>query len=146
MRPAAAHSSREDRMRLTRSLLVGSLALVLVACAGGSRPAYEVPITADDLTTTHVVNTNSFPVTVYLTQAGMRYRLGVVESLSANLFMVPPQVMVGRRNFRLLASPLGPHPTFLSETFMLQPGQTAAWRVQESTSRDAVLMSLVSVH
>jgi len=129
-------------MRLTRLLLAASLALGSAACA--SRPAYEVPITVNDLTTAHVVNTNTFPVTVYLTQAGMRYRLGVVESLSASLFTVPPQLMVGRREYRLLASPLGPHPTFLSETFMLQPGQNAAWRVQESNSHTQ-LISLVSV-
>ena len=82
---------------------------------------------------------------VYLTQAGMRHRLGVVESMSSAMFMVPPNVMNGRLEFRLVASPLGPHPTFMSETFQLRPGQSAAWRIQESTSTAASLVSLVSV-
>jgi len=132
-------------MRLTRPLLVASLALGLVACSGNTRPAYEVPISVDDLTTTHVRNLNGFPMTVYLTQAGMRHRLGVVESMSSAMFMVPPNVMNGRLEFRLVASPLGPHPTFMSETFQLRPGQSAAWRIQESTSTAASLVSLVSV-
>ena len=136
-------------MRLTRSSgLLVALALFplgLVSCSSNARPAYEVPVTVDDLTTTHVLNTNNFPVTIYLTQAGMRHRLGVVESLSAGLFMVSPSVLDGRREFRLVASPLGPHPTYISETFQLQPGQSASWRVQEATSRQAAAVSLVSV-
>ena len=143
MATAHAHSSREDRMRLTR-LFAASLPLVFVACAG-FRPAYEVPITPDDVTTTHVVNTNTFPVAIYLTQAGMRHRLGEVESLSAGLFAVPPKLLGGRRDFRLLAVPLGPHPTYVSETFMLQPGQSAAWRVREAADSRAALVSLVTV-
>lgn len=133
-------------MRLTRSLVVASLAFGLAACSGNTRPAYEVPISVHDLTTTHVRNVNAFPMTIYLTQAGMRHRLGVVESMSNAMFMVPPKLMTGRLEFRLLASPLGPHPTFVSETFQLRPGQSADWRLQESTSRQASLVSLVSVH
>ena len=136
-------------MRLTRSpgLLV-ALALFplgLVSCSASTRPAYEVPVTVEDRTTAHVLNTNNFPVTIYLTQEGMRHRLGVVESLSAGLFMVPPSVLDGRREFRLVASPLGPHPTYLSETFQLRPGQSASWRVREATSLQAAVVSLVSV-
>lgn len=130
-------------MRLTRPLLAASLALGVVACAGNARPAYEVPISVDDLTTTHVHNLNTFPLTVYLTQAGMRHRLGVVESMSTAMFLVPPRLLSGRLEFRLLASPLGPHPTFVSETFQLQPGQSAGWRLQESSPTTA--LSLVSV-
>ena len=132
-------------MRLARTLLVALFPFGLVACAGNSRPAYEVPVTVDDLTTAHVLNTNTFPVTVYLVQAGMRQRLGLVESNSAGLFVVPPKLLAGRLDFRLLASPLGPHPSFVSETFMLQPGQSANWRVNETTSRQAAVVSLVHV-
>ena len=130
-------------MRLTRPLLVAFLALGTVACAGNRRPAYEVPVSVDDLTTTHVRNLNTFPLTIYLTQAGMRHRLGVVESMSNAMFMVPPKLMNGRLEFRLLATPLGPHPTYASETFQLQPGQSADWRIQESSI--AASLSLVSV-
>ena len=137
-------------MRLTRSSgLLVALALFplgLVACSGNSRPAYEVPVTVEDLTTAHVLNSNTYPVTVYLTQAGMRHRLGVVESNSAGLFLVPPQLMAGRRDFKLFASALGPHPSFVSEMFQLQPGQSASWRVQETNSRMVAAVSLVSVH
>ena len=136
-------------MSLTRSLRpLLALALFpfgLVACSANPQPAYEVPVTVDDLTTTHVLNTNDFPVTVYLVKGGMNHRLGVVESLSAGLFTVPTRVMSGRREFRLVASPLGPHPTFVSELFMLQPGQNASWRVNEASSRAAQSISLVSV-
>jgi len=136
-------------MRLTRSSgLLVALALFplgLVSCSASAPPAYEVPVTVESLTTTHVVNTNNFPVTIYLTQAGMRHRLGLVESLSAGLFTVSPSVLDGRREFRLVASPLGPHPTYVSETFQLRPGQSASWRVQEATSRQAAAVSLVSV-
>lgn len=137
---------RLPRLSFTRSLLVVALfPLGFVACAGNTRPAYDVPVTVDDLTTAHVLNRANFPVTVYLTQAGMRHRLGVVESMSATLFLVPPQVLDGRREFRMVASALGPHPTFVSETFMLQPGQSASWRVQEASSRPADAISLVAV-
>jgi hypothetical protein len=137
-------------MRLTRSLrplvAVALFPLGLVACSGNSRPqAYDVPVSVDDVTTTHVLNTNAFPVTVYLVKAGMNHRLGVVESMSAGLFEVPSRLMTGRREFRLVASPLGPHPTHVSELFMLQPGQSASWRVNEATSRAAQAISLVSV-
>lgn len=130
-------------MKLTRPLLGAFLALGIVACAGNSRPAYEVPISVDDLTTTHVHNLNTFPLTIYLTQAGMRHRLGVVESMSTAMFMVPPRLLNGRLEFRLLGSPLGPHPTFVSETFQLQPGQSAGWRIQDANP--ATALSLVSV-
>ncbi len=134
-------------MRLTRPLLfaVALFPLGLVACAGNTRPASEVPVFLEDVTSTHVLNSNTFPVTVYLTQAGMRHRLGVVESMSAGLFVLSPQVLSGRREFRLVAAPLGPHPTYVSETFMIRPGQTANWRVQETSSRQAGMVSLVSV-
>lgn len=133
-------------MRLIRPVLVFSLAFGLAACSGNARPSYEVPISVHDLTTAHVRNVNPFPLTIYLTQAGMRHRLGVVESMSNAMFMVPPKLMTGRLEFRLLASPLGPHPTFVSETFQLRPGQAADWRLQESLSRQASMVSLVSVH
>ena len=136
-------------MRMTRCLrplvALALFPLGLVHCAGNPRPAYEVPVTVDDVTTTHVLNTNDFPVTVYLVQSGMNHRLGVVESLSATLFTIPSRVMNGRREFKLVASPLGPHPTFISELFMLQPGQNASWRLNEATSRAAQSVSLVSV-
>lgn len=137
-------------MRMTRSLrplvALALFPLGLVACSASPPPAYDVPmLVVDDVTTTHVLNTNSFPVTVYLIQAGMNHRLGIVESLSGSLFTIPPRLMTGRREFRLLASPLGPHPTFVSELFMLQPGQSASWRVREVTSRAAGAVSLVSV-
>lgn len=130
-------------MRLIRPLLVVSLAVGITACAGNSRPAYEVPISVDDLTTAHVRNLNTFPLTVYLTQAGMRHRLGVVESMSNSMFLVPPKLLNGRLEFRLLAAPLGPHPTYVSETFQLQPGQSADWRIQDSAP--AAALSMVSV-
>lgn len=132
-------------MRLTRPFAVVALALGLAACSGNPRPLSEATVSVNDLTTTHIRNVNSFPLTIYLTQAGMRHRLGVVESMSNAMFMVPPKLMNGRLEFRLLASPLGPHPTYISETFQLRAGQTADWRLQETTSRQASLVSLVSV-
>lgn len=130
-------------MRLTRSLFVASLAFGLTACAGSQRTVHDVPISVSELTTAHIRNVNAFPVTIYLTQPGMRHRLGVVESMSNEMFMVPPEVLDGRLQFRLVASPLGPHPTYVSETFMLQPGQSADWRLQESSRTSS--LSLVSV-
>ena len=135
-------------MRLIRSLRLLAVALFplgLVNCSANPSPVYEVPVTVEDQTTTHVLNTNTYPVTVYLTQAGMRHRLGVVESSSAGLFVIPPRVLDGRRDFRLIASPLGPHPTYVSETFMIRPGQFASWRVQEPSTREIAAISLVSV-
>ena len=135
-------------MRLTRSSLLVALALFplgLVACANNSPPAYEVPLNVEARTTAHVLNTNTFPVTVYLTQAGLKRRLGTVESMSAGLFEIPRAVLEDRRHFRLVAAPLGPHPTYVSETFMLRPGQFASWRVQEVTSTQVAATSLVSV-
>ena len=136
-------------MRLTRSIRLLAVALFplgLVACASNAPPAYDVPLTVEDVTTTHVLNTNAYPVTVYLTKAGMRHRLGVVESLSAGLFQVPPQALRGRRDFKLIASPLGPHTTFISETFMLQPGQAASWRLREASTPQVANTSVVSVN
>ena len=137
-------------MRVTRPLRLQVVALALfplglVACAGNVQPEYEVPVSVEHRTTTHVLNTNTYPVTVYLTQAGMRHRLGVVESSSAALFVVPARVLLGRRDFKLVAAPLGPHPTYVSETFMLRPGQFASWRVQEPATREIAAVSLVSV-
>ena len=132
-------------MRLTRPFAAVTLALGLAACAGNNPPLSEATVSVSDLTTTHVRNLNSFPVTVYLTQAGMRQRLGIVESMSNAMFMVPPKAMNGRLEFRLVASPLGPHPTFTSELFQLRPGQTADWRLQETSSTAASTVSLVSV-
>ena len=133
-------------MRVARPFLGVSLVVGLVAC-GGARPAEQVlaPGGVDPLTTTHVLNASTYPVTVYLTRAGMRHRLGVVESLAAASFMVPPRLLTGRKEFRLVAAPLGPHTTYVSETFMLRPGQSADWRIQETTSRQAAIVSLVSV-
>jgi len=135
-------------MRLTRSirlLVVALFPLGLVACSGNPRPAYDVPVAVDQVTSAHVLNTNTYPVTVYLTQAGMRHRLGIVESSSAGLFVIPPRVLAGRRDFKMVASPLGPHPTFVSGTFMIRPGQFASWRVQEASTREIATLSLVSV-
>lgn len=131
-------------MKLTRSLLLVALfPLGLVACATHT-PAYVIPV-VDDRATTYVLNANTYPVTIYLSQAGMRHRLGVVESGSAATFEVPPRLLDGRPEFRLVASALGPHASIVSETFMLQPGQAAAWRLRETTHARTAAISLVSV-
>lgn len=131
-------------MRLTRLLFVALFPLGLVACAS-HQPPVEAPVDVEGLTSAHVLNRNAFPVTIYLVQAAMKYRLGTVESMSAGLFIVPPRLLSGRSDFRLVASPLGPHQTYVSGPFVLQPGQTADWRLQESSDVRISAVSMVTI-
>lgn len=127
---------------------IPALAAVVVfagACAG--HRAADPTSSAADATTTHVRNANPFPVTVYLTQTGvLKHRLGVVESMSAATFEVAPSLLTGRREFQLVASPLGPRPSLVSETFMLRQGQSASWRITEAGYPGPVVGSMVAVN
>jgi len=128
-----------------RMLLRSSLPLVLIAltaCAGNSRPAYDVPVEFRDLTTAQVRNQNPYAVTIYLRQPGLKHRLGTVESLSSTVFLVPPRLLESRPDFRLVAEATGPHPTQVSERFVLRPGQVAGWQVHERSAHT----TLVSVN
>lgn len=106
------------------------LLLPLLAACPGKKGGYQVEPSAA-VTTAQVRNQNAYAATIYLVESGTRYRLGSVSSLSSAVFLVPPKMLDGRVSFRLMAEPVGPHPTQVSETFMLQPGQGADWQLQE---------------
>jgi hypothetical protein len=90
---------------LRRRALMLALALLAACTAGGQNGSSPTPRAR---TTVHVQNTAFIAYTVYV-QAGVgdRRRLGTVQPVSSQDFVIPPGMVVGTTQLRFIADPIG---------------------------------------
>lgn len=107
-------------------------------CAGGmtqQSPEDALAQAADpDAVTVHVDNHNWQDVDVYALHDGMRYRLGMVTSMSGQNFRVPLGVLTQTGDFRLLVDPIGSNQSYVTDPLLVSPGQQIKWSVENHLS------------
>ncbi|HEX6940279.1 MAG TPA: hypothetical protein VF158_12770 [Longimicrobiales bacterium] len=119
---------------MRRFLIHTWVTAVFVLGVGGCAPALgggdgAVPPGAREVLF-QVRNNNWSDVTVYLLNGGTRLRLGMVTSMSEELFRVPGGLVSTTADVRLLLDPLGSAQGFVTEPILVQPGQTVQMNVE----------------
>jgi hypothetical protein len=93
---------------------------------------------SDDRTVVRVTNNNWSDMTIYLLRSGARRRLGTVTSQSTHTFVVPTSMISLSSRVYLLADPIGSARTFTSAPLIINPGQTAEWKLENSLALSSV--------
>jgi hypothetical protein len=110
------------------AILAVALAPALGSCAlirGGSAEGEEEPVPETVLV---VVNRHWANVTVYILRGHSRVRIGTVNSMASQEFVVPA-ILVGRVvDLRLVADPVGGDP-YISDEVLVGPGDRIEFRL-----------------
>lgn len=124
---------------IRRVLAVAMVGALAGACApGGGTPAYAPEMGGPERTTVRVENNNWSNMTVYLLRGTTRYRLGMVTSMTSRVFRVPPSLMGGVSDVRLMVDPLGSHQTFTTPNIQVNPGEEIEFNVQNHLAISSV--------
>ncbi len=108
--------------------------LTVAACGpalAGSSNGVGRPARAEAALVT-VENQNWSDMVVYVTQGGMRMRLGMVTSMRSATFRLPAMFLGHSGDIRLVADPVGSSETYVSEVIQVHNGQQISLSVQNS--------------
>ncbi len=83
-------------------------------------------------TTVRVVNDNWNDITVYAFRNGYRRRLGTVTSFTNRVFALPRAFLIPSSDLRLIADPIGPRGTYVSEAIVVTDGDVVEWRLRNN--------------
>lgn len=103
----------------------GELAPARFASAGGGGSA---PARVQGATV-RVTNNNWKDMTVYMVRGSSRYRLGMVTSMTTEVFPVPRALVGNTGGVQLLADPIGSTATYLSPSIFVNGGETVQFEV-----------------
>lgn len=118
-------------MRRIRTLLPALfLAVSATACAAHSAPQSGPLPPMQETADVRVTNNNWADMNVYVDRGGMRVRLGTVTTMATRLFHIPPALMNGNGDVRLIADPIGSRETHVTSPVQVWPGQTVAFRIE----------------
>lgn len=106
-------------------------ASVMLAAAVACAPPGRLPPPAGPQTAAfvEVTNTNWLDVVVYSVRSGVRWRLGMVRSLSTETFRIPRYHLLSGSGLRLMADPIGSSQAFVSERIPASPGDRVTFTV-----------------
>lgn len=110
---------------------------LLAGCAHGYTETQDVAV-EDDRTMVRVTNNNWSDMTIYLLRSGSRRRLGTVTSQATHTFVVPAHLVVSSSSVHLVADPIGSSRTFTSAPILINPGQTAEWKLENSLALSSI--------
>jgi hypothetical protein len=119
---------------------LGALALAALmggGCAHGTAGSSEVS-SGDERTVIRVTNNNWSDMTIYLVRSGTQQRLGNVPSQSTGTFIVPTHVLATASRLHLAADPIGSSQVFLSAPLLINPGQSAEWKLENTLALSSV--------
>ena len=129
-------------MNALKTLALTLAAVISVAaCATTARTAgtgTEIYHGQDERAVVKVENRNWSDVTVYAITGGLRQRLGTVSSMGRASFRVPPHLLTGSRDLRLLIDPIGGGQEYLSPAVQVYGGQEVAFMVQNQISLSSI--------
>lgn len=110
------------------------VAVLLLAggCASGTGGMQNLEMEDSSRTTIRVLNQNWSDMTIYLERNGLRQRLGTVTSQATGVFVVATHLIESSGQVHLIADPIGSSRLFASPPLLIQPGQTAEWRLENS--------------
>jgi hypothetical protein len=107
-------------VRTVRSLAGAGVAFlaVVTACSRtpGRAPAPDAPASV------RVENRSFVDYNVYVVRTGQRFRLGFVNALGTQTFVIPRALMAGPTSLRFTADPVGANAQSVSDEIMVQPG------------------------
>lgn len=112
-------------------MMLASVTVLAGGCAYGHTTMDDAAM-ADDRTEVRVTNNNWSDMTIYLLRAGTRQRLGTVTSQMTHTFVVPSHLISSSSQVYLMADPIGSRHAFRSAPVILNPGQTAEWKLENS--------------
>lgn len=125
-------------LRAHRLLPAAMIAAALGACAPTSGLQSGPAPSEGRSASVRVTNNNWADMTVYMLRAGMRVRLGTVTSMATQSFRIPPSVLGGEGDVRLVADPIGSRETHLTLPVQVWPGQTVAFKIENHIAVSSV--------
>jgi hypothetical protein len=101
-----------------------ALMLLSAACSHRTQSASSeaTPDQQNAKTTVRVENQNFADMDVYVLSSGSRVRLGMVSSLSTQVFTIPPDIVRIAPQVRFELHPIGARANPISETITIMPG------------------------
>lgn len=113
------------------TLLFATMTIMSTAtsCAPASSSA-NAPSSADAPILIEVGNKNWSDVVVYAIRAGMRWRLGMVTSMSERTFRIPESAGVATGSLQLFVDPIGSSQGYATEPINVWPGQRLRFTVE----------------
>jgi hypothetical protein len=133
-------------MRPLRTLCL-SLALTTLAtgCSllpGGKSGKKTQPVSyrepVPEFVVVSVQNHNWSDVVVELAHSGQRTRLGQVTAATDAKLKFPSRFVSGAQSVRLIAKPIGSPQAFVSESFVVRPGQNVEWTLEQGLGRSSL--------
>lgn len=122
------------RHRWMTLLLAGSL-IDIAACAGRPPAATGVSLAAPTLVT--VRNDNWLDAVVYAVRGASRVRLGTVAGLSSATLKAPSSYAPDG-TFQLLVDPIGSSSVYMTDGFVVSPGQRVELSIAPSLRMSSV--------
>lgn len=126
-------------MRSLRNLVaVLAVAATAAACSASDGARTGPQPARADAAKVRVTNSNWSDMTVYVERSGHRSRLGTVTSMQTSTFKIPPSMMSGTGNLRLVADPMGSTQPYVTPTLQVWAGQTIEFNIQNHLAISSV--------
>ncbi len=120
--------------RVSSALVAG---LLISACAsGGPRSGALSPERTQ--TRVEVSNQNWSDMRIYAVRGGSRFRLGMVSSMSTQVFRLPRTLANGSEGIQLIADPIGSREMHMTQRLTITPGQLVSFRVENHLAISSV--------
>jgi hypothetical protein len=121
----------EDEMRDLRKLIP---LVALVATSASCAPTHAGPAAGpqshENQAVVQVSNHNWADVVVYAVVSGARYRLGMLTTNQSGEFRLPPGVVSGSGEVRLLVDPIGSRDVYTTQPIHVRPGQWVDFKIE----------------
>ena len=126
-------------LRKLNVLAAGLLALGITTGCAGNRGAADGPLPLEPVETrVQVRNNNWADMTVYVESNGTRSRLGTVTSTAARVFRIPRMLLASSGTIRLVADPIGPNETFVTQPLQVWAGQRVQFSIENHLAISSV--------
>jgi len=122
-------------------VLAGVVAAGPAGCATGGAGAGQDQVRRQEAPVTlFVKNYNWSTVHVYVIASGQTVSMGQLSSMDTATYTLPPSVLGGARQIRLLADPVGSRTAFMSEPVLIEAGDRVEWTIQDHLSQSSVMV------
>jgi hypothetical protein len=138
--PSRRIAPRLTRRALLTALLAVSGTVAATSCRHGARaPAENDAVPIPEFVLVSVDNHNWSDVVVSLVRGGAQpFRLGTVTAGQSTVLRFPGQYIAGSTPLELLAKPIGGFSTLRSPRFVVQPGQSVTWTLENALERSSL--------
>lgn len=134
--------TRSPAARLLRALVPAALALTVAACGVFSQQPGDTASGDSDRqgVTVKVKNLAWQNIHVYAISGSSWESLGVLSTHGEETYELPRSLVVGRREIRLAADPVGSRHAFISDEIAIEPGDRVEWTIQDNLALSSVFV------